>query len=113
MQNDEIVGIPDAMGDFHLPFQKVVKLIHVNIHQKLAGEISQGQADVWSVLGVETSDHFAQKQDRISAFDVFLQNIAQDLMIDIGEEFSDIAFQNPDRPRVILRNLESLIAETI
>ena len=34
-------------------------------------------------------------------------------MVDIREEFSDIAFKNPDRPRVILRNFASLIAEAI
>ncbi len=91
----------------------MIELVHVNVYQKLAGEIAQGQADVRSVLGVETSDHFAQKQDRISAPDMFFQNITQNLMIDIGEEFSDIAFKNPDRPRVILRNFASLIAEAI
>ncbi len=40
MQNHEIVRIPDAMGDFHFPFQKVIELVHVNVHQKLAGEIA-------------------------------------------------------------------------
>ena len=113
MQNDEIVGVPDAMGNFHISFQKVVKLVHVNIYQKLAGEIAQRQADVRSVLRVKTPDHFAQKQDRISAPDMLFQNITQNLMIDVGEEFSDIAFKNPDRLRVILRNFASLIAEAI
>lgn len=59
MQNDEIVGIPDAMLDFHLSFQKVIELVHVYVHQKLAGEITQRQADIRPVLGVETPDHFA------------------------------------------------------
>jgi hypothetical protein len=34
-------------------------------------------------------------------------------VIDVGEEFSDVAFQNPDRVRVVLRDFESLVAETI
>jgi hypothetical protein len=34
-------------------------------------------------------------------------------VVDIREEFSDIAFKNPDRPRMILRNFASLIAEAI
>ena len=34
-------------------------------------------------------------------------------MIDICEEFSDIAFQNPNCPRMITRNLASLIAEAV
>ena len=101
------------MGDFHFPLQKVIKLIHVNIHQKLACKIAQRQADVRPVFGVETSDHFTQEQDRISAFDVLFQNVTQNLMIDVCEEFSDIAFQNPDRPRMIARNLEGLITETV
>mgnify|MGYP001594871820 FL=1 len=91
----------------------MIELVHVNVHQELTGEITQRQADVRPILGVETPDHFAQEQDRISASDVFLQNIAQNLMIDVGEEFSDIAFQNPNRPRMIARNLASLIAEAV
>ena len=34
-------------------------------------------------------------------------------MIDVGEEFSYVAFQNPNRPRVIPRNLSSDVAEAI
>jgi len=62
---------------------------------------------------VETPYHFAQKQDRISAFDMFFQNVAQDFMIDVCEEFSDIALQNPDCPRVIPRNFAGVVAEAI
>ena len=61
MQNHEIVRISDAMGDFHFPFQKVIELVHVYVHQELAGEITQRQADVRPVLGVKTPHHFAQK----------------------------------------------------
>src|SRR3989338_2854550 len=113
VQNDEIVRVPYAMCDFHVPFQKMVELVHVNVHQKLAGEIAQRQADVRPVFGVETSDNFAQKQDHISAPDVFLQNIAQNFMIDIGEEFSDVALQNPSGPGVIPRNFASVVAEAV
>ena len=91
----------------------MIEPVHVNVYQKLAGEIAQGQADVRPVFCVETPYHFAQKQDRISAPDLLFQNITQNLMIDVGEEFSDIAFKNPDRPRMILRNFASLIAEAI
>jgi hypothetical protein len=76
MQNDEIVRVSDAVSDLHLPFQEMIELVHVNVHQKLAGEIAQRQADARPVFGMETSNHFAQKQDRISAFNVFLQNIS-------------------------------------
>ena len=34
-------------------------------------------------------------------------------MVDVGEELSDVAFQNPDRPRVIPRNFSSDVAEAI
>lgn len=44
---------------------------------------------------------------------MFLQNIAKNFVVDIGEEFSDIAFQDPDCPRMITRNLSSLIAEAV
>jgi len=91
----------------------VVKLVHVDIHQKLTGEIAQRQTNIRPVLGVKTSDHLAQKQDRISALDVSLKNIAQNFMIDIGEEFSDVTFQNPDRSSVIPRNFASVVAEAI
>ena len=101
------------MSDFHLPFQEMIKIVHVNVHQELASEVAQRQADVRPVFGMETPDHFTQKQDRISALDVSLKNIAQNFMIDIGEEFSDVTFQNPDCPRVIPRNLASVVAEAV
>ena len=44
---------------------------------------------------------------------MFLQNIAKNFVVDIREKFSDIAFQDPDCPRMITRNLASLIAETV
>jgi len=44
---------------------------------------------------------------------MFLQNIAKNFVVDIREEFFDIAFQDPDCPRMITRNLTSLIAEAI
>jgi len=44
---------------------------------------------------------------------VSLKNIAQNFMIDIGEEFSDVTFQNPDRSGVIPRNFASVVAEAI
>ncbi len=44
---------------------------------------------------------------------MFFQNVTQNLMIDVGKEFSDIAFQNPDSPCMIARNFASLIAEAV
>lgn len=34
-------------------------------------------------------------------------------MIDIGEEFSDITFQDPNRPRVVARNLARVVAKAV
>lgn len=59
VENNEIIGISDTISDFHFPFQKMVELVHVNVHQKLAGEIAQRQTDIRPVFGMETSDHFA------------------------------------------------------
>ena len=49
----------------------MIELVHVNVHQKLAGEIAQRQADVRIIFGVETPDHLAQKQNSVSALDAF------------------------------------------
>lgn len=72
MQNDEIVRVSDAVSDFHFSLQKMIELVHINIYQKLAGEIAQRQSDIRPVFGVETSDNLAQKQDGIPAFDALL-----------------------------------------
>lgn len=101
------------MDDFHFPFQKVIKFVHVNVHQELTGEIAQRQTDVRLVFGVKTPDYFTQEQYRIFALDMFFQNITQNLLVDIGEKFSNIAFQDPDRSRLIPRNLASLVAKAI
>ena len=44
---------------------------------------------------------------------MFLQNIAKNFVVDIREKFSDIAFQDPDCPRMITRNLSSVVTEAV
>ena len=58
MENDKIVRVSDTVSHFHFPFQKVIEFVHVNVHQKLAGEIAQRQADGRVIFSMETSDHF-------------------------------------------------------
>jgi hypothetical protein len=62
---------------------------------------------------METSDYFTQQQNSMSASDMFFQYIAKNLVVDIGKEFSDVAFQNPCRACIVPRNRASIIAEAI
>ena len=62
---------------------------------------------------METPHYFTQQQNSISASDMFLQYVAKNLMVDIGKELPDVAFQNPYCAGIVPRNRASIIAEAI
>ncbi len=59
VQYDKIVCISDAMFDLQFALEKVIKFVHVYVHQKLAREIAKRQTDAWPALNMETPDDLA------------------------------------------------------
>jgi hypothetical protein len=92
MQDYKIIGISDVVLGFYISLHKMVKLVHVDIHQKLASEIPKRQANVGVTCSMETPHYLAQQQNSISASDMFLQYVAKSLVVDISKKFSDVVF---------------------
>lgn len=91
----------------------MVKLVHIGINQKLASEIAERQANLMIVWSIETSHYFTQQQNSTSAFNMFFQYVSKNLMVNVGKEFSDVAFQNSYCACVVPRNRASKTAEAI
>ena len=113
MQDHEIVGVSDAVFYFQFPFEKMIELVHVNVHQKLAGEITEWQTDTGLTRSMEAPHDFPEESDDILIFDSPFQNTVQNPVIYSGEKFSDITFQNPNCAGMIVRNLPRIFAEAI
>ena len=69
VQNNEIIRISNVVCDFQISFQKMIELVHVDVHQKLAGKITQRQTDMPFVLSMKTSNDFSEEP-----YDIFICN---------------------------------------
>lgn len=124
MQNDEIVRISYTTCDLHVPFQEMIEFVHVDIHEQLRSEIAKWKA-LWRYdsslldriskryIGSETVDDLRDEPYDFFVPDAMFQNILQDLVIDVGEEFSDVTFQDPHGSRVIVRNFTDVFPEAV
>ena len=69
VHDHKVVSITDAIADFQFPFQKLVELVHINIHEKLAREVPERQADVGLALRMEAVDDFGKEPKRVVVLD--------------------------------------------
>src|SRR3989344_3090775 len=95
MQENEIIGVSYIVFYLQLSFQKLIKLVHINIHEELACEIPEWQTNAWFAFRMEAIDDFIQKPKRIVTSDAPPQDIFQYSVINARKELLDIAFQNP------------------
>ena len=77
MNNNKVVSIADAITNFRLSFQKLIKFIHINVYEELACKITEWQADAGPILRMKTVDDFAQEPCDIAIFNASPQNIFQ------------------------------------
>lgn len=59
VHNHKIIGVTDAIANLQFPIQKLIELIHINVHEELACEIAERQTDAGLVLSMETINDFA------------------------------------------------------
>ena len=97
----EIVGIPDVVFSLQFVFCVLVKFVHVHVHEELRREIAEWQTSTLCA-GIEAADDLSYEPDNVGIGNVSRDNTHQDFLVDRGKEFSDITFQNPNCPRVIL-----------
>lgn len=113
IQYHEIICVPDVMTYFEFSFHELIKFVHVDVHKELTREIPERKTDTHIVSNVKTFNNLLQKPEGIIVRNGTTQNVHQHLMIDIGEEFADIALEHPRRLRVIARDFVSELLESI
>jgi len=120
----KVVRIAGILFYLEIVFDKLVKLVHVGIREKLRGEIADRQSFAIKegrLRRRETPNDLRDEAYRGIILDALSQNAEQDVMIDAIEELPDVAFQNEARGgavpgyrmRFIFENLHALVsAET-
>lgn len=76
-------------------FDEVVEFVHIDIHQKLAGEIAERKTDVRAPFGVKTVDDSTEEIDRRIFRDTIFKDVFKYRMVDVRKELSYVAFQYP------------------
>jgi hypothetical protein len=79
----------------------MIKLVHVDIHEELAGEIPKRQTGADFPLRVETFYDGIEKPHCIAVSDLSPEYVVQYGMIDAREKLPNITLQNPNCTRVI------------
>jgi len=96
----EIVGITEIVRYLQLALHKLVEFIHINIHKKLRGKIAERKPHA-RPRRREAPDHFSEKPSDSFVGNPAVQNFRKHAMVDCREELPDVAFQDPDRFRMI------------
>lgn len=92
------------MSYFELPLYELIELVHVHIHKELACEVTERKSDAVTGMNVETIDDLLKQPDRILVGDPASEDTQQNLVVDVGEKFPNVAFEHPCRARVIPGN---------
>ena len=61
-EEHEVVGVANIIFLTQIMLHVSIKLIHVNVHQKLRCQIAEGQSPLWTAF--KTIDHFSEKPQR-------------------------------------------------
>ena len=82
-------------------FNELIELVHINVHQKLRGEVTKWKSDS-RISRIETLDDRRDKPYDISVRNILFHYTEQNSLIDIRKEFLDVTFQHPDGLGIIL-----------
>jgi len=95
--------------------RKLIEFIHVDIDEELRGEIAEWQPFVYDAvmcgrisechIRLEAADDLHDKRDDTLVKDVPRKNVEERLVVDRGKELPYVAFEHPNRARVITRYL--------
>lgn len=99
-ENREVVGVPEIILDLQFVLHELVEFVHVNVHEELRGEVAERQSRARSGRR-KTADHLAEKPPSFPIRYIAPQDFRQHAMVDARKKFSDVAFQDPHRFRVI------------
>ncbi len=91
-QNDKVIGVADITFRLQFPLHVMIEFVHVDIHEKLRGEISERQSDGILPFGRKAVDHLPEQPKDVRVFDMYCKNALQHCMVNAREEFPDVAF---------------------
>lgn len=111
-KNREVIGIAEIIFHFELLLKIHIELMHIDVHQKLGGQIAKRKTD--AVVGrMETRYNFANELTDIRIDNMAFKNFNQHSMVYVGEEFLDITLEYVTSAGMVLRYLASKIPEAI
>ncbi len=84
-----------------IALHEVIKHVHVNVDEKLACEITERKSDARPTVRLKTLDDFREEPNYILIARMPLSDFNENRVIDIRKELSYVAFQNPNRARVV------------
>lgn len=99
----KIVRIPHIRFHLERILHELVKLVHIDIYEKLRGEVPEREPDTFS-RAEKTPHNLPEKPQDILVWYALGQYRKKALLVYRGKEFPHVAFQHPDRTRVIVRD---------
>jgi len=91
---------------------KLVKLVHIDIHQELRGEITERKSYTF-LFYVEAADYLRKKPENTLVGDARLENADETTLVNRRKELTHVALEHPDRLRVIARDAVRESAEAV
>jgi len=101
----KIVRIPHIRFRLERMLHELVKLVHIDIYEKLRGEVPEREPDTFS-RAEKTPHNLPEKPQDISVWYALGQYRKQTLLVYRSKELPHVAFQYPDRTCVIVRDAE-------
>lgn len=101
IHQDEIIAIAQIVPRAKLVFYKLIQDVEINVRKKLTREISQRDPNAGSQF--EAPDNRPKKSDHPRIVDLFREKREKRFMMDGIKIATNIAFQNPKRPRIVSR----------
>ncbi len=98
VQKKKVVHVPDVLPDAQSVLHEMIQLIEIHIGEKLAREIADGDSLAESIL--TTPDDLAAERERTLIAYLFSEKADKNLMIDVGEEFGNVAGEDETRVRL-------------
>ncbi len=93
-------------------FHKLVKFVHINIREKLGGQIAERETNA-RLPRTKTLNNLSEKPDNFLAGALTRQSTKQNFMVNVREKLPDVALQNPAGFGVVLAHFTTKRTESV
>ena len=111
-EKHEIVSVADVPSRPQSVFRELVKFVHINVYEKLGGEIAERESLPGRVR-MEASYYFMKKPADFFIGNIRRKHFLQCAMIDIFEKLSDVTLQDPAGLRMVYARFPSESRESL